>query len=212
LRKITQFGDLLLQEYDSKLDEDGKYYVNVMSNSAYRMSRLIRGLLDYSTASNHEIELEEVSLSELLSDIVADHEVMIDDAKGAVEVGELPLIHADRFMASSLFGNIVSNGLKYRDAHRAPIVKVISTEVDGAYEITVSDNGVGFDNRQCDKIFEPFARLHKRSDFDGSGIGLAICRSVCDRHGWSMRAISEIGSRSAFTARIPIPAESGKEL
>ena len=116
------------------------------------MSRLIRGLLDYSTASNHEIELEEVSLSELLSDIVADQEVMIDDVKGAFEVGELPLIHADRSMASSLFGNIVSNGLKYRDADRAPIVKVISTEVDGAYEITVSDNGVGFDNRQCDKI------------------------------------------------------------
>jgi signal transduction histidine kinase len=148
----------------------------------------------------------------LLSDIVADQEVMIYDAKGAVEVGELPLIHADRSMASRLFGNIVSNGLKYRDADRTPLVKGISTEVDGAYEITGSDNGVGFDNRQRDKIFEPFARVHKRSDFDGSGIGLAICRSVFDRHGWSMRATSEIGSGSAFTVRIPIPAESGKEF
>jgi PAS domain S-box-containing protein len=211
LRKITQFGDLLLQEYDSKLDEDGKYYVNVMSNSAYRMSRLIRGLLDYSTASNHEIELEEVSLPELFADIVADQEVMIDDANGAIEIGELPLIHADRSMTSSLFGNIVSNGLKYRHAERAPVVKIAASEVDGAYEITISDNGVGFDNRQRDKIFEPFARLHKRSDFEGSGIGLAICRSVCDRHGWSMRATSEIGAGSAFTVRIPIPAGSGDE-
>lgn len=203
LRKITQFGDLLLQEYDEKLEGDGKYYVNVMSNSAYRMSRLIRGLLDYSTASNHEIELEDVRLTGLFAEIIDDQEVMIEDANGVVEVGDLPIVSADRSMIERLFGNILSNGLKYHHSDRPPVVNISSAEVGDAYEISISDNGVGFDNRQRDKIFEPFARLHRRSDFDGSGIGLAICRSVCDRHGWSMRATSEIGEGSTFIVRIP---------
>jgi signal transduction histidine kinase len=138
-------------------------------------------------------------------EVVADLEVVIAEAAGRVEIGELPVIDADPSQVRQLLQNLVANALKYRHPDRPPIVRITSSSPDAAHcTIAVADNGIGFKPEYTERIFKMFERLHGRARYDGSGIGLAICRRIAERHGGTITATASPGQGATFTVTLPL--------
>ncbi len=209
LRKLMQFTEYLNQDCGDELSEDGRYFVQVISSSARRMRQLVRDILLLSSASGKELKRVPVDLDDAVRGILQDVEIAAHEADADVQVGSLPTVDADPTLVNQLFHNIISNALKYRPAEHASTVRIDSARnAAGELEIRISDNGIGIREENLDRIFEPFARLHDRKQYDGTGIGLAICHTVCERHGWRLHVESEFGKGSTFIVTV---AESGRE-
>lgn len=203
LRKIQQFSELLKDSYKVELDEEGQYFLTVVADSASRMSSLVRDLLTYSRTAHRELERGDVDLNDLVSAIKEELILSIEEADAKVSRTKLPSVAGDTLMMQQLFSNLISNAIKYREQGRDPVVKVSSKKTKQGTTITVADNGMGMDPKYISRIFEPFTRLQNDEHLKGTGIGLAICKSVCDRHGWEISAESEPGVGSKFTIHIP---------
>ena len=209
LRKVKSFGDLLSQHYSAELEPTGLDYLGRMLNAASRMQQMIDGLLDYSRISTRAAPFREVNLSRTARDVLEDLETRIAQNKGQVEVGDLPTIEAEPLQMRQLLQNLISNGLKFHQSDTAPEVRVLAeSDEPGWVKLIVTDKGVGFDMQHLERIFQPFQRLHGRSEYDGSGIGLAICRRIAERHGGSITAESQPGQGSRFIARLPVKQAS----
>lgn len=206
LRKIQQFSELLNENCKEGLDEEGQYFLAVVADSASRMSSLIRDLLMYSRTAHRELERSDVDLNDLMATIKDELIVAIEEANAKFSGGTLPIVAGDPMMLQQLFSNLLSNAVKYSAEGRDPAVKISARENKAGVIITVADNGMGMDPQYIARIFEPFTRLQNDEHLKGSGIGLAICKSVCDRHGWEITAQSEPGVGSKFTIRIPTSA------
>lgn len=205
LRKICQFGDLLTQELGEALPEDGKFYVKVMQDAAERMRRLIRDILAFSKSVNSKMERQPLRLDEVVRDVMDDLEVAIADSKAKIEFGDLPQILGDRTAVQQLLRNILSNSIKYRRQELAPEISIGAQKLaDGSLRIAIKDNGCGFEARFKETIFNPFTRLHTSSQVEGSGIGLAVCKSVCDRHKWALDVESTPNEGSEFAVTVPV--------
>ncbi len=206
LRKIEAFGDRLFRKCGDRLGEDGRLYVNRMRDSSSRLRSLINDLLDYSRVTSKAKPFASVDLKTVVSLALQDLEVTIEAAGGSVSVGELPVIDADDGQIRQLIMNLVSNALKFRKPETPPQVS-IEASLDAAdntlCHIRVSDNGIGFNEKYAERIFTIFQRLHSRSDFEGTGIGLATCRKIAERHGGGIIAESEPGKGSTFTITLP---------
>jgi len=204
LRKIQQFGTLLSRRYNSVIDEVGHKYIQTMRRSAGHMSGLVADLLSYIKTSNNEIAQDEIDLAELVKDVIIDLEDLVIETGGYITYNDLPRIKGDRAMMRQLFVNLISNGLKYKSEDQRPKVKVkyIAGPSSRDDEIQVEDNGIGFEMKYHDQIFEPFKRLHSKDAYPGTGIGLAICKNVCDRHNWVISAQSELGKGSVFSIKM----------
>ena len=202
LRKIQTFGNLLAHKSDVPLDETSRDYIKRMQSAAARMQKLLESLLLYSRVATKVAPLNKIDLSKSVEEALSNLEVTIKEKNARVEVGELPTVKADRVQMIQLFQNLIGNALKFSRAVEAPHVKIYARKVGGAsggYEICVEDIGIGFDERYTDKIFLPFERLHGRSsEYEGVGMGLAICRKVAERHGGTISARSELGKGSTF--------------
>ncbi len=217
LRKIQAFGSSLLTKYGARLDEKGRDYLNRMTGAANRMSVMIQSLLDYSRVVSRAEGVSRVDLTRVVKEVVSDLEIAIRRSGGRVEVGDLPEIEADRIQMQQLFQNLIGNALKFR-GKEAPLVRIRaeliagteSPEVKGPAlcRIFVEDNGIGFDEKYLDRVFSLFQRLHGRSEYEGSGMGLAICRRVVERHRGSITARSKPGDGSTFI--VTLPAEQPK--
>lgn len=220
LRKIQAFGDRLLMRYHDQLDDRGQDYIHRMRHAAERMQILINDLLTYSRL-HHSPKFIELDLNELIQNVLDDLEITLKESGGRVEVKPLPTIEADRSQMRQLFQNLLSNALKFRRPDAAPVVTITSrpltdpilTEVahhldplpDGASvcHLTVTDNGIGFEEKYLDRIFAPFQRLHNRAQYAGSGMGLAICHKVVSQHQGEITAISQPGKGTTFIIRLP---------
>jgi PAS domain S-box-containing protein len=213
LRKVTSFGNMLKQKYGDALGEGGKDYLDRMLNATERMQSLLESLLDYSRVTTKSEPFIQVDLAKLLKEVVSDLELPIHETGARVEIGDLPSIQADPSQMRQLFQNLIGNALKYHKAGGPPHVKVYSNPCwDGSCEILVEDNGIGIDEKQLEKIFAPFLRLHgKDSPFKGSGMGLAICRKITDRHNGSIAARSTPGQGSTFIVTLPVRQCQEKE-
>ncbi|HZV05107.1 MAG TPA: ATP-binding protein [Gemmataceae bacterium] len=214
LRKIEAFGDRLRAKCGDQLGEQGKDYLERMQGSAVRMRRLINDLLAFSRVTTKAKPFEPVDLSEIAQETLADLEGSIQQTKGRVEIGELSSVEADPLQMHQLLQNLIGNGLKFHKPEEPPVVKVTSRlvhEPGRAHfcEITVEDNGIGFEEQYLDRIFQVFQRLHGRQEYEGTGIGLAICRKIVERHGGVITARSQPGRGAAFIVRLPI--EQAKE-
>ncbi len=211
LRKISAFSDLLVSEYGTQLDTQAAFYVGRMQNAAQRMSRLIRDLLAFSRVTTKTRPFVRVKLDEVLNDVLGDLSVRLSETGGEVAVGALPEVVADPMQMRQLFQNLIANALKFHRPGVPPHVEVEARRVEvagrEAWEITVADNGIGFDEKYIDRIFSPFQRLHGQEAFEGTGIGLAICRRIVERHGGELTARSTPGEGSTFV--IHLPAEAG---
>lgn len=209
LRKIQAFGNLLQEEYTEKLG-DGKDYLDRMRSAAARMSVLIEDLLAFSRVTTHAKPVAKIKLNKIVNEVIEDLEIRINETKGQVLVKDLPVFVADPLQMRQLFQNLIGNALKFHDKNRAPIVKVYSESHKGKsgkieqYTIFVEDNGIGFDEKYLDRIFAVFQRLHIRDSYSGTGIGLAVCRKIVERHGGAITAQSKVGKGSKFIITLPI--------
>ncbi|MBC7546606.1 PAS domain-containing protein [Candidatus Saccharibacteria bacterium] len=197
LRKIQAFGNLLQDEYASELGE-GSDYLNRMRSAAARMSILIEDLLSFSRVTTDAKPFTSVNLNEVLSEVLEDLENRIDTTGGSVESEDLPTINADHTQIRQLLQNLVGNALKFHKVDTPPIVKVACQVLPNTIELTVTDNGVGFDEKYLDRIFAVFQRLHGRDVYEGTGIGLAVCRKIVERHGGSITATSQLDNGASF--------------
>lgn len=204
LRKIVAFGDRLHASYSGALKEQGADYLQRMQNAAHRMQRLIEDLLTYSRLSTKIRPFEPVNLEAVVKETLVDMEILIQRTKGRVVYESLPTLDADKTQMRQLLQNLIGNALKFHKKEEPPVVAVRGKRLDENYcEITVEDNGIGFDEKYLDRIFVPFERLHGRGEYDGTGIGLAVCQKVAKRHGGQITAKSVVGKGSVFIVQLP---------
>lgn len=211
LRKIQAFGERLQTRYASQLNDEGVDYIRRMTGAARRMNAMLKGLLDYSRVTTQAQPYERVSLATLLKDVLSDLEIRLEQTKGEVTTGPLPSLEADPTQMRLLFQNLISNALKFHAPGQPPKIhittKIIDTEAldGGPYaKIMVSDDGIGFDEAYAERIFQPFQRLHGANEFEGHGMGLAICRKIVERHRGTITAKSETGKGSTFIICLPV--------
>ena len=204
LRKIRAFGDRLQQTFGPQLGDQGADYIKRMQMASERMSRLINDLLSFSRITTKAKPFLPVSLNQVAEEVVDDLEVAIEESGAVIHFGDLPEIEADVFQMKQLFQNLLANALKFRRPGVPPIITVTADPAPAhdkdseLVTIRFTDNGIGFDEIYLDRIFLPFQRLHGKAEYSGTGIGLAICRRVAERHGGSLTAKSKPDSGSTF--------------
>jgi len=202
LRKIQQFSSFLEEDLAHQLDNDSEYHLRVIVESSQRMSQLIKDLLMLSKTSSVDPEMMPICLNELVASVAIELEPLIKESGANLKLSELPKVQGNARLLGQLFTNLLSNSIRYRSADRDLELHVsMSRDKDQTF-IHISDNGIGFDMNHVNKIFEPFHRLHRSKDLEGSGIGLAICSAVCQKHGWSIDASSDINVGSVFSINI----------
>jgi signal transduction histidine kinase len=205
LRKIQTFGHLLATKFQDSLGTEGLDYMVRVTKAANRMSELLRSLLNYSRVVSQPNPFDSTCLTKVVQDAASDLELVIRQAKGRLEVGELPVIDADAAQLRQVIQNLIGNSMKYCKESEDPVVKIYATVSSGMCRLFVEDNGIGFDDKYVDRIFRPFQRLHGRtSKYDGTGMGLAICRKIVERHGGSITARSAPGHGTTFIVQIPM--------
>jgi signal transduction histidine kinase len=205
VRKILSFGDLLSTAAGAALDGPARGYLTRMLSSAARMRTLISDLLLYSQVSTRVQSFVSTDLARIAKEVIADLETTIAESGGRVEVGALPVIAADPLQMRQLLQNLLGNALKYRRTDTPPVVRLSCASPDALNRaITVTDNGIGFNEKYAAKIFGMFVRLHGRAAYEGSGIGLAICRKIAERHGGTIAATSSMGQGAMFTVTLPV--------
>ena len=174
------------------------------------MADMIDGLLTISRISTRAHSFQLIELDNVISGVLNDLEVSIERTGGHVEVDHFPSIEAEPLMMQQLFQNLIGNALKFHKQGVPPEVKVRCQEIQasngaaGGIEISVEDNGIGFDEKNLGQVFQPFRRLVGRSQYDGSGMGLAICRKIVERHGGTITASSSLGVGSKFIVKLPV--------
>jgi signal transduction histidine kinase len=204
LRKILSFGERLATSAGPTLAGEARQHLDRMLSAATRMRTLINDLLTYSQVTTRVQAFASTDLARVAREVIADLETAIADAGGRVEVGELPVIDADALQMRQLLQNLLGNALKYRKKEEPPVVHLNGERVDSRHwTITVRDNGIGFNDQYAEKIFKMFERLHGRMEYTGSGIGLAICRKIVERHGGTIGAKSTPGQGATFTVTLP---------
>jgi signal transduction histidine kinase len=219
LRKIRAFGDRLTAKYQSKLEDQGSDYIGRMQSAAARMQILIEELLSFSRVSRPGFLTEDLDVNEIAGEIRDDLETQIRREKATLVIGNLPAIKGERSQIKRLLQNLISNGIKFHKAGEGSRVELTATIVRGAdaqnefnipmpklkyARFEVRDNGIGFDEKYLEKIFTIFQRLHGRTEYEGTGIGLAICRKIVANHGGFITARSEENKGSLFIVILPI--------
>jgi PAS domain S-box-containing protein len=202
LRKIQTFGSRLERTCKKKLDESELDCLTRMQNSAKRMQQFIHDLLDYSRLVTREDTFGAVDLREIADETVANLELRIRQVGAIVEISDLPSTTGEPGQIQKLFQNIIANSLTFRREEQLKI-KIHSRHSDKECLIFFEDNGIGFDETYLDRIFVPFQRLHGRSAYEGTGMGLALCRRIVERHGGSITAKSTPGEGSTFIVTLP---------
>ena len=210
LRKIQAFADRLKTKFGEALPGEACDYLDRMQKAASRMQTLINDLLTFSRVATQARPFAAVDLSEVARLVLSDLESRIEQLNANVSVGDLPSITADRLQMSRLLQNLIGNALKFHKVGLVPEVRIYSdmvSDLSGARKdlcrITVEDNGIGFDEKYSDRIFQVFQRLHGRDQYEGTGIGLAICRKIVDRHGGMIAVYSTPGVGSRFVVTLP---------
>jgi PAS domain S-box-containing protein len=202
LRMVTSYVQLLARRYQNKLDKDADDFIRFAVDGTERMRGMINDLLDYSRAIRHPLRPLEVPCGAILEKTLANLTVAIEESRASVTCGPLPVITADEPQMIRLFQNLISNAIKFRSS-KPPEVRVTAEETDREWIFAVADNGIGFAPEYSERIFVIFQRLHTRNEYSGSGIGLAVCKKIVERHGGRIWAKSEPGAGATFFFTIP---------
>lgn len=210
LRKISSFGALLTRDYSDRLDDRGRVLIDRMVDGAQRLRQLVQDLLGYSRSSNDAMKIDEISLAALIAEVSNDFEVVIGETGAVIECESDAVLLGDRVMLHQLFQNLLSNALKYR-SDAAPHIRIFADRSDENvyWRLRVEDNGIGFSSRHAKRVFEIFKRLHPRDQYPGTGIGLALCQRVAERHGGRIWAESEPGQGTRIQIDWPFAPGDG---
>lgn len=218
LRKIRSFVSCLRDEQAATLNSDGRDYLDRIQSAATRMTTLVADLLEFSRVSSKGKPFVPVDLNEVIAGVLSDLEARFVQTEGRAEVGQLPTIFSDPIQMRQLLQNLLGNALKFHRKNETPVVRVSAEIVEAvdagggaqlgrACRISVADNGIGFDEKYLDRVFTIFQRLHGRGDYEGTGIGLAICRKIVERHGGTISARSAPGQGATFVVTLPLAQE-----
>jgi light-regulated signal transduction histidine kinase (bacteriophytochrome) len=215
LRKIQAFGDRLKTKYREELPDTGKEYIERMQSAAGRMRKLIDDLLTFSRVTTHVRPMAPVDLRKLMAEVLSDLSERLESTRGQIHVGDLPEIDGDNSQFRQLFQNLIANALKFHKPDMPPVVEISSEYCEvptpgdpmvtvPATRIRVKDQGIGFEEKYLDRIFQVFQRLHGRDEYEGTGVGLAICRKIVERHGGILTAESQPGVGAEFIITVPL--------
>jgi PAS domain S-box-containing protein len=207
LRKIQAFSDRLGAGYADRLDGTARDYLDRMQAAARRGQAMVNDLLTYSRVTTRGQPFVPVALDRVARDVVAEFDLHLEQTAGQITLGDLPTLEADPTQMHQLLQNLIANALKFRRPEEPPAVSVTARPSEGLpdhVEILVQDNGIGFDEKHAERIFLPFERLHGRAEYPGTGIGLAICRRIVERHGGTITARSTPGQGTTFIITLPL--------
>jgi signal transduction histidine kinase len=210
VRKIRTFSSRLRDEYGAALPEQARIFLNKIEQATTRMYSMIEGVLAYSILNGSEQTIESINLNVVMAHIEIDLEVTIAEKKASLVSGRLPQIYGASVLIYQLFYNLINNSLKFARVGVPPVIEVVAEVLQGEggteamAEITLTDNGIGFDQEHTDRIFDTFARLHAKDKYEGTGLGLALCRKIVDRHQGSIRATGEKNKGAVFVIRLPL--------
>ncbi len=203
LRMVTSFLNLLKKKYNDRLDATADQYIHFAVDGAERMKKLINDLLDYSQVGVNKDDYSEIDLNQLINDVGAPFQDQLISLGAELKIGELPNIEGRKVQFIQLFQNLLSNSVKYHSTEPLKI-EIGCTKKDTDWEFFISDNGIGIDEKFNEKIFVIFQRLHTRTEYAGTGIGLAICKKIVERHRGKIWVESSLGKGSTFRFTIPI--------
>jgi len=216
LRKIRTFCDLLINRCLDQVDDEGKLYISRIENSAARMQRLIKDILTFSKVSDDNDEFAETDLNKIIQDILTEYKHEIEEKKAVIEVKKIPSLLTKQGLMYPLFSNLISNALKY-SKNQEPVQINIWSEIcvtekksetpdlNNKYcRISIRDNGIGFEQKYAEQVFEMFKRLHAKKEYDGSGIGLTLCKKIVEQHNGFIAVRSEVGAGSTFMVTLPV--------
>jgi len=216
LRKIRTFCDLLINRCLDQVDDEGKLYISRIENSAARMQRLIKDILTFSKVSDDNDEFAETDLNKIIQDILTEYKHEIEEKKAVIEVKIIPSLLTKQGLMYPLFSNLISNALKY-SKNQEPVQINIWSEIcvtekksetpdlNNKYcRISIRDNGIGFEQKYAEQVFEMFKRLHAKKEYDGSGIGLTLCKKIVEQHNGFIAVRSEVGAGSTFMVTLPV--------
>jgi len=203
LRTITGFSNLLEKKYKGKLDEQGHEYINYITTGATRLNDLVKDILDLSNINVTESTFVNVDLNKIFADVVKQMQPLIKQKNAAVTTGKLPIVHADKVQMHRLFTNIITNGINYNNS-KMPQVKINSVKDGRYYKISFTDNGIGIPEQYRDKVFEIFQRLHHRENYNGTGMGLTVCKKIVDRHLGKIWVQENKPQGSVFYVSLPV--------
>lgn len=199
LRKISVFGEILQKKLEGRLDETEFKYFNYMISGAKKLQLQIEDLLVLSRVSTVSLDVESVNMHQMIKDVLIDLAPMIVTSKSHIKVDNMDFdILSCKPLLESLLLNLVTNAIKYRTYDKQHEIKIWMEKNEGFYTFFIQDNGIGFNMEYIEQVFAPFKRLHSGDAYGGSGIGLATCRRVCERHNWSIDCKSEENKGSTF--------------
>ncbi|QCC56852.1 PAS domain-containing sensor histidine kinase [Natronorubrum bangense] len=208
LRMVSSYLQLLERRYADELDSDGEEFIQFAVDGAERMRDMIDGLLEYSRIDSKGAPLEAVDLDAILEDVLTDLQLMIDQHDAEITAASLPEVQGDAGQLRQLFQNLLSNAIEY-SGDDLPQVHIDAERTDSVWTVSVRDEGIGIDPEDTTQIFQVFQRLHSRSEYDGTGIGLALCQRIVERHGGEIWVDSEPGDGSTFSFTLQ-PAEGAQ--
>jgi signal transduction histidine kinase len=218
LRKIRMFSDRLLVDYSQQIDEEGKTYLNKIQNGCKQMQLLINDILEFSKISVKKELFSEVNLNTIIDQILLDFKESIEERQIQVTIDKLPTLCVNPSLMKPLFSNLISNAIKYSKKNDGSLIRIYSETIssNGHFgnratnknfsRIYVKDNGVGFEQQYAKEIFDMFRRLHPGAEYEGTGIGLALCKKIVEKHGGTISVNSKVNEGSTFIFSLPTVA------
>lgn len=203
LRMVSSYTQLLARRYKDRLDEDAEEFIGYAVDGAQRMQTLINELLKYSRVGTQNRELAPTDCEEVLDAACANLKIAMEESGAELKRESLPMVMGDQTQLVQLFQNLLGNAIKFRREGVPPEIEVGARESEGWWVFSVSDNGIGIDEEYAERIFIIFQRLHDRAEYSGTGIGLALCKKIVERHGGTIRLESEPGKGSTFYFSLP---------
>ncbi len=204
LRKIGSFTELLARKYQDRLDEKAVTYINYIVDGAHRMQILINDLLSFSRVATRGKPFEPVDCNAILIRVQQDLELALEECGARLSIADLPTVTADDIQLGQVFQNLIGNAVKYRDPGKVPDIRVSVGKRGSEWVFSVSDNGIGIDAQHFERVFQLFQRLHTREEYSGTGIGLALCKKIVERHGGNIWLESTPGQGSTFFFTLPV--------
>lgn len=203
LRTVQSYLQLIKRRYSDKLDQDADDFINYAVDGATRMRSLIEDLLTYARVSSRARPLEPVKVDVVIDDVLQGLEVRLQEKQAVVERGPLPTVSADRRQLGQLLQNLITNAVKFMKKDTRPVVKIDAERVGDEWFLRVQDNGIGMSQEYTEKIFVIFQRLHSREEYEGTGVGLAVCKKIVELHKGRIWVESELDKGSTFFIALP---------
>jgi light-regulated signal transduction histidine kinase (bacteriophytochrome) len=210
LRTISSFMQLLRQRYAGQLDDKADTFINYAVEGTIHMQKLINDLLAFSRVGGGELRVEPIDLQSVLDNMLLNLKAAIEENQAEIIIDNLPVIYADEAQVAQLLQNLIANSLKFR-GEEAPRIRIFSERKKNEIVICVRDNGIGIDPQHVDRIFLIFQRLHRRGVYPGTGIGLAICKKIVERHGGRIWVESTTDQGSLFCFTLPEKKDNDNE-